>query len=226
MARSGILDWPVLETPVAVIDFETTGLMAGADRVVEVSVVRLDPRSEPRLVLDSLVHPQRRVAATHIHGITDDDVIGAPTFAALAGDFVRAISGCVVAAHNVYFDMRFLRSELPAAGVEMLPPHLCTMYLRTMLGLGGRCRLEEACRCHGLEHPGAHEAASDAMIAAALMRIYLSEIRSRGLRTFRELAALRKYKFTSSFQWDPLSPAAAAHIPVCQRHKSRSSAVR
>jgi hypothetical protein len=42
--------------------------------VIEVSVNRIDPGRPPRLVLDMLVNPRRRVAATEIHGITDAHV--------------------------------------------------------------------------------------------------------------------------------------------------------
>ena len=53
----GIVDELVQRTPVAVVDFETTGLTAGPDRVIEVSIVRVEPGREPRVVLDTLVRP-------------------------------------------------------------------------------------------------------------------------------------------------------------------------
>lgn len=71
MRRQGIDNRPVADTPVAVIDFETTGLTVGYDRVVEASVVRIDPGGEARLLFDSLINPGRSVAATEIsrHGL-------------------------------------------------------------------------------------------------------------------------------------------------------------
>ena len=77
----GISHRSLRETPIAIIDFETTGLTAGADRVVEVAIARVDVGGEPRIILDTLVNPLRRVAATEIHGITDADVADAPRFA-------------------------------------------------------------------------------------------------------------------------------------------------
>lgn len=68
---SGIAERPIADTPIAVFDFETTGLHPGYDRVIEVSVIRIDPGQPPRLAFDTLVNPRRRVAATEIHGITD-----------------------------------------------------------------------------------------------------------------------------------------------------------
>lgn len=65
---TGISSLRIADTPVAVIDFETTGLTPGYDRVVEVSIVRIDPGSKPRVVFDTLVNPARPMAATEIHG--------------------------------------------------------------------------------------------------------------------------------------------------------------
>ena len=204
MSRSGLLTRAIADTPIAVVDFETTGLTPGIDRVIEVSVVRIDPGSEPRLVFDTLVDPARRVAATEIHGFTDDDVADAPLFEDIAGALIDSLSECVVAAYNVYFDMRFFTFEFERLGVARTPPHLCLMYLRPMLRLGDRCSLEKACQHHGVEYKVAHETAADCQASAQLMRVYSKQIERMGLQTFQDLAALRNYKFVSSFSFSPL----------------------
>ena len=206
---SGVTDRLISETPVAIIDFETTGLTAGFDRVVEVSVVRIDPGQSPRLVFDTLVNPRRPVAATEVHGITDADVEKAPTFSDIAGEVVEATAGCVLAAYNVYFDMQFLEFELGNSGVRHMPPHVCLMYLRPMLGLGSRCKLEEACRAHGVARIPSHVAAADALAAGELFGKYVTAIEARGVNTYGELAKLKKYKFVESFKKSPLPNASA-----------------
>lgn len=219
---TGIGDRLISETPVAIIDFETTGLTAGHDRVVEVSVVRVDPGQNPRLAFDTLVNPRRPIAATEVHGITDADVAKAPTFADIAGEVVAATSGCVVAAYNVYFDVQFLGFELGNAGVDQLPPHLCLMYLRPMLGLGSRCKLEEACRTHGVERTPSHIAAADAMASAELFVKYLAAMDAKGIRTYGELAKLKRYKFIDSFGLPPLPDASAFGLHRCPTVVSRA----
>lgn len=221
--KSGIHGWRVHETPVAVLDFETTGVNPGTDRVAEVSVLRCEPDSEPQLVLDTLVNPERRMSATEIHGITDDDVADAPTFSEIAGDVVHALSDCVVAAYNVYFDMRFLNYELDRAGCRCAPPHFCLMYMRPMLGLGARCTLGDACRDHGIEHPGMHMSSGDVVASANLYGVYLDEMRERPIHTFGELARLKSYKFTQSFTHTPLSASAFGNLPRGGRFKSRAA---
>jgi DNA polymerase-3 subunit epsilon len=218
----GINENLISETPIAIIDFETTGLTAGYDRVVEVSVVRIDPGQKPRLAFDTLVNPRRPMAATEVHGISDADVEKAPTFSDIAGELVASTAGCVVAAYNVYFDVQFLDFELGNAGVDHTPPHFCLMYMRPMLGLGSRCKLEEACRSHGVNHAVSHIAADDAMASAELFVKYLAEIEAKGINTFGELATLKKYKFVDSFRLSPLPDASAFGLSRCQTVVSRA----
>lgn len=218
---TGLLDQPILQTPVAVLDFETTGMRAGWDRVVEVSVVRFDPGQPMNLVLDTLVQPDRRMAATEIHGITDADVANAPRFADIAGNLVEALAGCVLAAYNVSFDLRFLQEELSRVGVRQGIPHLCLMYLRPMLNLGRMCSLDRACRAHQIRHPGFHAAATDAVAAAFLWEQYLENLRLRQVRTFRDLAQVKNYKFTRSFSHDPYGPNLTTGLRRSTALKSR-----
>lgn len=195
----GIFDLCVADTPTAVIDFETTGLSPGIDRVVEVSVVRREPDGRSEIVLDTLVNPHRRMGATEIHGITDADVENAPGFKAIADDLAKAISGCVLAAYNVYFDMRFFTFEMGRAGFSDIPPYLCLMYLRPLLRLGCKCSLTDACRSHGVPYCGSHVAGDDAEAAARLMEVYLGVMRNEGIRSFRDLSQRGSYKFLQSF---------------------------
>jgi DNA polymerase-3 subunit epsilon len=218
---SGIADRPVSETPIGILDFETTGLNPGSDRVVEVSVVRMEPGGASELALDTLVNPGRRMAATEIHGIIDDDVVDAPEFEDIAGDLVSALSDCAVAAYNVYFDMRFLDYELQRAGIRHSPPHICLMYLRPLLDLGAKCPLGEACKAHGIEYTPTHIAAQDVRASAQLMEMYSDAMRKWDIRTFRDLARLGSYKFFESFSRNPLRSQIAASHRACDRLKSR-----
>ncbi len=218
----GIYSRRIVDSPVAVIDFETTGLSPGYDRVVEVSVVRIDPGQEPRIAFDTLVNPQRPMAATEIHGIRDEDVREAPRFHEVVGDLVDAVQGCVIAAYNVYFDIKFLDFELRASGVSHKAPHFCLMYLRPALGLGARCRLDAACQFHRIDYSASHVAADDALAAAYLYRLYLSELQSRSVETFGDLAQRKSYKFFDSFACEPFPKAEYFGLKSSNRIRSRS----
>ena len=222
---NGIYAQPICDTPIAVIDFETTGLTPGTDRVVEVSVVRVDPGEEPRLVFDTLVNPQREVAATEIHGITDSHVADAPDFCDIAGELVAHLNGCAIAAYNVYFDMRFLKYEMEIAGVEHEPPYFCLMYLRPLLRMGSRCSLEEACAENNIQLTDSHRAADDALASGLLMKKYLATLQKRNITTFKDLATHGNYKFLQSFTSTPYPEPGVLGLNRCEQVVSRKGFV-
>ena len=121
----------------------------------------------------------------------------------LAGEILAATKGCAIASYNVYFDIKFLTFEMSNAGVAHDPPHFCLMYLRPMLGLGSRCKLQVACQQHGIDYQASHVAANDAMAAGQLFCRYLPEFRRQNVATYSDLAALRSYKFNNSFSFAP-----------------------
>jgi len=116
----------------AVVDVETTGLFAGRwhNRVVEVGVVHV---GRDGVVTDewcTLVNPERDLGPQHIHGVCASDVRTAPTFGEIAGDLAARLAGRVVVAHNLGFDLRFLRYEYERLGFSVpleVELGLCTM---------------------------------------------------------------------------------------------------
>lgn len=100
----------------AVIDVETSGFSPQKNRVVEVGIVLADPTGEPFYSWSSRFNPQGSVGPTHIHGIRDEDVANAPLFADAVAQIVDLLRGHVFVAHNVRFDLSFLRAEFERAG--------------------------------------------------------------------------------------------------------------
>src|SRR5699024_10510098 len=103
----------------AVIDVETTGLDPERERIVEIAIVRADAHGRPIDHWATRLNPGIPMRATHVHGITDADVAGAPRFADLAVTIGTALQGAVVVAHNAEFDVAFLQSEFARAGMPM-----------------------------------------------------------------------------------------------------------
>lgn len=196
---NSVLERQITETPLAIVDLETTGLMAGGDKIVEVAVVRAEPGATPRLVLNTLVDPRRPVTATEIHGITDADVAGAPDITEIAGNIADGFENAVLASYNVYFDTKFLEIEYSKASGIPLPPYICLMHMRPMLNLGKKCSLGDACRAFGVGQGVAHQAATDALASAKLWQAYIEILSSKGVRTFSDLSKLKTYKFLESF---------------------------
>ncbi|WP_051247249.1 3'-5' exonuclease [Nocardioides halotolerans] len=128
--------------PYAVIDFQTTGLAPrGADRVIEVALVRVEADGTVGEAWSTLVNPGRNTGVPFIHKINDADVSEAPTFAQIAPYLLSQLDGAVVVAHNAPFDEEFLAAELRRAGyADLRMPGLCTLWLteRTMGDLPNR----------------------------------------------------------------------------------------
>lgn len=66
-STNGIPKFSIHKTPIAVIAFETTGLMLELDQIVDVSVYRLKPRKTSYLAFDTMFNPQRPMFTTGIY---------------------------------------------------------------------------------------------------------------------------------------------------------------
>jgi DNA polymerase III epsilon subunit family exonuclease len=118
--------------PIFVFDTETTGLTS-ADRLVEIAVAELSITLEKKCLLSfsSLIHPKGVEiprAATRIHGITNAMLQDAPHFRAAWKGFEEYIKHAsegrgrpILVAHNLPFDLRFIKEELKRIDSE-LPP--------------------------------------------------------------------------------------------------------
>jgi DNA polymerase-3 subunit epsilon len=102
--------------PFAVIDFETTGRDPDTDRVIEIGLVTfVKGRVTSRESL--LVNPGVPVPAESraVHGITDEELAGAPDFATIMPRVMELLQGKLPVAYNASFDRRFLLSEIARA---------------------------------------------------------------------------------------------------------------
>ncbi len=188
-----LADRALIGTPYLVLDVETTGLDVTCDRIVELCAVVVNPDGSHRVLIDTLVRPERAVAATGIHGITDADVVDAPRFAVLADGVRAAMAGRVVAGHNVGFDLRFLSMEFERLGRSAAPPQLCTMRLPAVLDRPARWPLWWACQRAGVPFDGqAHSARGDAVATVGLLRVQLERLAAVGVDTFGALIARAK----------------------------------
>lgn len=167
----------------AVFDFETTGLSpTRGDRAVQVAVVRLSPEGEFEDEWVSLINPGRPMAATHVHGLTDVDVAGAPRFAAVWIELARRFTDRIVVAHNAPFDLEFLATELRLiGGLDKVHPFAVfdTLRLAHLVEGAPNRRQRSLAMALGVdphEKPGRgpHDALTDSHVAADILRHYLS----------------------------------------------------
>lgn len=94
-------------------DLETTGFIAGVDRIIELGAVRyVDGQVDA--VYATLVDPQIEIpeAASKVNGITNDMVKGKPTIEALLPSFAEFCGDDIIVAHNAPFDYQFLNADV------------------------------------------------------------------------------------------------------------------
>jgi DNA polymerase-3 subunit epsilon len=110
-----------LRRPLAFFDIETTGLDPVRDSIIEFAGVKVLPNGREQ-VLELLINPGVPIppAAIEIHGIDDERVKDAPTFAALAQDIRGFLWGCDLAGFAIKrFDLPMLLGALRTAGAPL-----------------------------------------------------------------------------------------------------------
>lgn len=162
----------------AVIDTETTGLSVGwRHRVLEIAVVQTDVVGRVEHEWCTIVNADRDLGPQHIHGISAAEAAAAPRFEEVAAHLLELLSDRVIVAHNLPFDLMFLRAEYERLGVAFPVRRelgLCTMtWSRWFLPGTGRS-LKECCSAAGVPLTGWHSAVSDARATAGLLRHYLA----------------------------------------------------
>lgn len=97
-----------------VLDTETTDLPGS---IVEVAVVDC---ASGEVLLDTLVNPPTPISpgATAVHGITDADVVDAPTWETVLPDLLRATEGRTVLAYNEAFDRGCVVDDCQRLGLK------------------------------------------------------------------------------------------------------------
>ena len=162
-----------------VFDCETTGTDAATDEIVSFAVLRLDAAGDEVGRLTKLIKPvgEIPVAATEVHGITARDVATAPRFADCADELRAVLADAVFVAHNASFDLPMLQQAFARVGIDYSPRSVaCTLESSRLLEpLADNHRLLSICERRGIALDDAHEALSDVLATAELLRVVLAE---------------------------------------------------
>jgi len=109
-----------LTRPIAFFDIETTGTNIVADRIVEISILKILPDGEKEILTHRInpgMHIPEEVVA--IHGIRDEDIKDCPHFSDLAASLHQFLANCDLAGYNSNkFDIPFIVEEFLRAGIE------------------------------------------------------------------------------------------------------------
>lgn len=109
-----------LRKPLVLFDLETTGINVVTDRIVEISVIRVEPNNK-ETEKTFRVNPGIPIPAeaTAIHGISDEDVKDSPSFSQLASTIIKMFEGADIAGFNSNkFDIPLIAEEFLRANVD------------------------------------------------------------------------------------------------------------
>lgn len=176
---------------VVILDFETTGLSADYDRVIEVgaAVVKDGHVTE---TFSSFVNPGRRIPyeITSITGITNEMVGHAPNSSVIMKQLYDFIAGRPVVAHNASFDSRFLYAEMQRAKLT-LPAScliLCTLLLsRRLIQDLPSYQLGHLARHLKMPEFRSHRALDDVLATARLWTYLLERLTSQSSSVLKAL---------------------------------------
>lgn len=109
-----------LSRPLAIFDIESTGVVVGVDKIIELYILRVDP-DESEHEYYALLNPGMPIppATTAIHGIKDEDVKDKPFFKDIARELLTFLGNSDLAGYNSNkFDVPMLVEEFLRCEVE------------------------------------------------------------------------------------------------------------
>jgi len=181
---SPLLQQKLNEATFAVVDLETTGSVIGVDEIIEIGLLvvrrgRVVERFESLIWSDRTIPPW----VARLTGIRNADLEGAPTFSDVAENMAGLMDGHVFVAHDIRFDLPFLRWEFARRGiVRPAVAGLCTLQLSRQLWPDLTSRsLSDLAEHFDLVHDTPHRAAADAAAAAGVLLEAIQAAEAMGL---------------------------------------------
>ena len=183
---------PLIALDAAVIDTETTGLDPRKARIVELAALRMTGGRFDDVSFSHLIDPGEPIpaAATHIHGIDNTRVAGAPAFAAAWPEFSALLGNAVLIGHTIGFDLAVLKRECERAGLAWRQPQTLDTRLLAEIAEPALAdySLESLASWLGVEISNRHSALGDARAAAHVFHALLPKLRDKNIRTLAEAA--------------------------------------
>ncbi|WP_409237369.1 TerD family protein [Streptomyces sp. PA5.6] len=174
--RDYAFDW-------ALVDVETSGLVARRDRVLSIAVVTIGRDGAQTGEFSTLLNPGCDPGPVHVHGLTAERLRGAPCFEQVAEEIGALLRDRVLVAHNAQFDYDFLAHEFARARTYLpVSQRLCTLALNRQVDLPVEdMKLGTLAAHYGVAQTKAHDALDDTRVLSGIFRATLREAARLGL---------------------------------------------
>lgn len=162
----------LLDVPVVVFDFETTGLDSQGDRIVEIGAVKLVGMVAVA-EFSTLIRPEVSMGhvAASISGISEEMLKDAPPLMEVLPGFLEFIRGSVLVAHNADFDMAFLKAACLREEIDLQWPCFCSLKMaRALLPALESKGLDGLATHFGLQFEARHRAIGDVKVTCKVLK--------------------------------------------------------
>ena len=170
-------------------DFETTGLYARRDKIIEIGAVRMKNGREIarfQTFVDPKQHLEKRTV--DLTGITDEMLKGAPKLEDALPKFLEFIDGSVLVAHNADFDRTFLQHACKQLGYEYNLTTVDTLTIaQNLLPSLGKHTLDTVAKHFSLMDFQHHRAGDDALICGMIMEKLAELLKQQGVTDIQQI---------------------------------------
>jgi DNA polymerase III subunit epsilon len=174
-------------------DLETTGLIPGKDRIVEIGAVRFGVGGVME-TMEILVDPEMPMSAdaARINGITDDMLAGKPRIQDVLPRFFGFLGNSYPVAHNAPFDVGFVYAASVLHGIKAPDtPVFDTRFLaEAAFPRRGSYSLAALKRAFSIEVSASHRALADADACRQLFLLCLERFAERHITELERIVEL------------------------------------
>lgn len=165
-----------LKRPLAFFDLESTGLNVAKDRIVEISIVKVNPNKSTESKT-WLLNPDYPITpeASSVHGYTNESVAEQPTFKQVCHEIDAFLKNCDLAGYNVIkFDLPMLVEEFLRSDLDFEMKNRKIIDVQNIFMKMEQRTLAAACKFY-LDKPleNAHSAEADTMATLEVLKAQL-----------------------------------------------------
>lgn len=211
-----LLERPLADWPVVVMDLEATGGRPPLHRLVEVALIRREPDGS-ETQFESLANPGRPLPwfVRKMTGLTSAQIDGAPSMDEVFDQLEPLLEGALLVFHGSTVDLELINYEVHRRHGRLLPnPVLCTIALtRLMLPELTTMGLDKVSESLGIVMENQHRALDDALATLQIHDIFASRFSEEGIEFLVDLAFFQGNLPVAPFLKSNLSVEGLSKLP-------------